>query len=199
MEDPWGECESEASDVSFAKFQNSDVFGTQFSFENNFNSRRDFKKLPDSDEYVSALERKLARVQGKKRPASSAASSGPSSRDFVRSLTALRNDRMRELLGTESAPSVASVSNPEFLPSTENIDIDPDNDPLYSSWLMQRLFPDRQALSEEELASLLRFDVLARLNDQFCPTPGSENVSNQADEQPTYDTTSQKLPPEDSR
>lgn len=35
-----------------------------------------------------------------------------------------------------------------------------DNDAMYSSWIMQRIHPERQALSEEELAALLRHDEL---------------------------------------
>ena len=124
----------------------------------------------------------MAKVQGKKRPASSSAvTTGPSSRDLLRSLTALRSDRMREFLSTEKPPDDASISNHVMSLHNSLSEINPENDPLYSSWLMHRLFPDRQALSEEELASLLRFDVLARLNDQLCATPGSEDVSNQAD------------------
>jgi hypothetical protein len=83
-------------------------------------------------------------------------------------------------------PNTELTAELSVIPAASNFS---ESDPLYSSWLLQRIFPDRQALSEEELAALIRNDALAGLSDQlsFCP-PGCEDAANQSSRPDQDDT-----------
>lgn len=104
-------------------------------------------------------ERKLSRIQGKQ----SATSTTNQRRDLVSGLSALRTDHMKTYLDDSTPEPAPPTVIPLNLDATSDADL-PSTDPLYSSWLMHRIHPERQALSEEELAELLRNDYLARLH-----------------------------------
>ncbi|XP_055354572.1 uncharacterized protein LOC129600171 [Paramacrobiotus metropolitanus] len=180
MADPWGTGEGASIESSCSAAQ---VETNQLSFDDNFSSKA-FQKLPDSSEYVSVLERKLARIQCR----SSGAASNPN-REIVRGLSALRADRMRDFLGPAPVSLSPIVTSSDAISGGESGDneIPDNNDPVYASWMMQRLFPDRQALSAEELAELLRFDTLALQHERSVQEV--ENTTTTAADQSTLEDT----------
>ncbi|KAI1295664.1 hypothetical protein HDE_05528 [Halotydeus destructor] len=124
MDDPWR--------------SRSNTFHSKDTDNNSFDD--DFvNHLPDSEEYIASLEKKLAKISGK--------SVVSSSRDVVNSLSKIRQDVMATLINSSSAC--------EFL--NESLE---QNGAIAA--VERKLFPERQALTKEELEKLLEQDILAR-------------------------------------
>ncbi|XP_002399637.3 uncharacterized protein LOC8052709 [Ixodes scapularis] len=132
VQQPWGRHSDEAE------------FGAGKSeFEDNFCPSRAF---PDSEDYVASLESKLARLKGKGRDVTA--------REMLGVLGEARQDHTGRLLSTD--PDVAPGAT-AYLPGEDCSDA-----PVRSSYLEKRLFPERQALTQEELKYLLEADFLGK-------------------------------------
>ncbi|OWA51068.1 hypothetical protein BV898_15570 [Hypsibius exemplaris] len=202
MLDPWGDqvsvTHSDCQSMEWANFATpttDEQKVRQKSFDDNFAGKK-FEKLPDSSDYLSVLEKKLSKVQGKRPSSSSSKSANQQRRDLLTGLSALRSDRMKTFLdSTTTEPSPLDDDHAHSLDGIIPPEVSSDfsgNDAVSSSWLMQRIHPERQALSEEELAALVRHDFLARMShnadaDQLSelssaslPAPGCEDAGIQS-------------------
>ena len=133
-------------------------------------------------------ERKLAKVQGK----SGASTASALRRDLINGLASVRTDHMKNFMETEPVgpSSLTTIYSTDSSSNEPHFSTD-SSDPLAASWLMQRVFPERQALSTEELAALIRNDALAAaVNDLSQPDnpsthsipapPGCEDAASQS-------------------
>ncbi|XP_046582405.1 uncharacterized protein LOC124289787 [Haliotis rubra] len=99
-------------------------------------------QLISSDRYIESLEKKLNRLKGRSRRE-------PSSHDIVQSLSKLRNDQMERFLKEESSQTQAvNLSSGGEATSS-------------SSYIQRRLYPEKQAVTGDELVVLLQDDALA--------------------------------------
>ncbi|CAN8000026.1 unnamed protein product [Ixodes hexagonus] len=112
-------------------------------FEDNFCPSRLF---PDSEDYVASLESKLARLKGKGRDVTA--------REMLSVLGEAREDQTGHLVNADPDMAVAATA---YLPGDDCSDA-----PVHSSYLEKRLFPERQALTQEELKYLLEADFLGK-------------------------------------
>ncbi|KAK7872086.1 hypothetical protein R5R35_004569 [Gryllus longicercus] len=122
--DPWLTNGNECQSVKTSKFEDDFV---------------PCEKLPDSEEYLATLERKLAKLKERQ-----------SKKDLVESLEETRKSCMLRLV-TEG---IAGVQ--------EDLDLDiPVNNSHASSTLLRHIAPERQALTLGELVELLKADQLS--------------------------------------
>ncbi|CAL8104467.1 unnamed protein product [Orchesella dallaii] len=124
----------------------------ELSFGDNF---KPFVKLPDSQDYLESLERKLKVVQkgGKK---------GPTAESILRSLEQTKESCMIKLLS--NSVEQLTIEGEIF----EELKVNP---------LLKKLAPERQALTAEELVHLLKADqldiVLSNSNFEELLSPSS--------------------------
>lgn len=119
--DPWAEQSGTLSN------EHSESHG---EFEDNF---KPFKRLPDSEEYITSLENKLKRLKSKQ-----------GKKDLVQSLSEARQSCMVRL--TTEGTDTADLS---YLDS-----------PLDRSVILEKLAPEKQALTAGELVELSKADEL---------------------------------------
>ncbi|XP_067681611.1 coiled-coil domain-containing protein 32-like [Haliotis asinina] len=98
-------------------------------------------ELISSDRYIASLEKKLNRIKGRSRQE-------PSSQDIVQSLTKLRNDQMERFLKEESS-------------QTQAVQLPCGGEATSTSYIQRRLYPEKQAVTGDELVVLLQDDALA--------------------------------------
>lgn len=135
-------------------------------------SAGEYVALDDSEQYLSKLERKLNRVSG---------SSGPSSsRALLAGLSASRQTHQHALL-SDTGPSSFSVGELDCLPRARGVLLAENQHHLNS--IIQKLAPEKLALSAEELVKLLAADSLAARTDRETAdeTLADGKTSNQAD------------------
>lgn len=130
--EPWGSSSTSA------------VNSTEQTFEDNFSPAG---AIPDTDHYVAALESKLARLKGRTRDVTA--------REMLAVLGEARHDHTGRLIASDPLPSVPEVAS--YLLSDDYGDA-----PVHANYLERRLFPERQALTQEELRHLLEADFLEK-------------------------------------
>ncbi|KAL3205304.1 hypothetical protein MRX96_011202 [Rhipicephalus microplus] len=128
----WGSASSAAVNSSDQKF------------EDNFSPAR---AIPDTDHYVAALESRLARLKGRNRDVTA--------REMLAVLGEARHDHTGRLISSDPAPSAPEVPTSYLLS-------DDSDAPVHATYLERRLFPERQALTQEELRHLLEADFLEK-------------------------------------
>lgn len=112
------------------------------TFEDNFSPA-----LADTEHYVAALESKLARLKGRTRDVTA--------REMLAVLGEARHDHTGRLIASDPVPSAPEVA--AYLPSDDYGDA-----PVHATYLERRLFPEKQALTQEELRHLLEADFLEK-------------------------------------
>ncbi|RWS07811.1 hypothetical protein B4U79_14241 [Dinothrombium tinctorium] len=100
-------------------------------------------RLPDSHAYIERLQRKLAKIKGK--------ANDCTSREFVDSIEKIKERTINALL--------AECPQPDPLSEMMLCETSPSSNAM-SSFLERKLFPSKQAISEEELIRLLEADFL---------------------------------------
>uniref|UniRef100_A0A224YJ92 Protein, containing CCDC32 domain n=1 Tax=Rhipicephalus zambeziensis TaxID=60191 RepID=A0A224YJ92_9ACAR len=113
-------------------------------FEDNFSPAR---AIPDTEHYVAALESRLARLKGRNRDVSA--------REMLAVLGEARHDHTGRLIASDPVPSAREVTASYLLS-------DDSDAPVHATYLERRLFPERQALTQEELRHLLEADFLEK-------------------------------------
>nr|XP_018904714.1 PREDICTED: uncharacterized protein LOC109035513 [Bemisia tabaci] len=136
--DPWNAQDGESQSVS-----ESSTSKEPQEFEDNFhvNSNR----LPDSDEYIAALEKKLSKLKSSKQ--SSSGDSG--TKELLASLQEFRESCMVRLI---------SGSNSALISNTD-LDLDSSLPKLPSQWLRNQINPETP-LTVGEALELLKADYL---------------------------------------
>ncbi|KAH9376190.1 coiled-coil domain-containing protein 32-like [Haemaphysalis longicornis] len=104
--------------------------------------------MPDTDHYVASLESKLARLKGRSRDVTA--------REMLAVLGEARHDHTGRLIASDPAPSAPSQAE-GYLTGNDYSDA-----PVHATYLERRLFPERQALTQEELKYLLEADFLEK-------------------------------------
>ncbi|XP_013401839.1 uncharacterized protein LOC106167584 [Lingula anatina] len=97
-----------------------------------------------SDEYIAKLEAKLKRMQKSK--------TGPSSKDIINSLAEVKEHQLNSMVQDTITPYVTCLEDSQSSNTSE----------LSVSFLQKRLYPERQALTTEELQQLIANDELAK-------------------------------------
>ncbi|XP_071079431.1 coiled-coil domain-containing protein 32-like [Haliotis cracherodii] len=98
-------------------------------------------QLISSDKYIESLEKKLNRLKGR-------APREPTARDIVQSLSKLRNDQMERFLKEESC-------------QTQAVHLASGGEAASASYIQRRLYPEKQAVTGDEVVELLQADALA--------------------------------------
>uniref|UniRef100_A0A023G9Q8 Uncharacterized protein n=1 Tax=Amblyomma triste TaxID=251400 RepID=A0A023G9Q8_AMBTT len=124
--------------------QGSTVNSAEQAFEDNFNPPG---AIPDTEHYVATLESKLARLKGRTRDVTA--------REMLSVLGEARQDHTGRLIASE--PASAAPQATAYLPGDDCSDA-----PVHASYIERRLFPERQALTQEELKFLLEADFLEK-------------------------------------
>lgn len=119
--------------------------GVEHTFDDDFSPRG---AMPDTDHYVASLESKLARLKGRSRDVTA--------REMLAVLGEARHDHTGRLIASDPVPP-APLQAEGYL--TEN---DYSDAPVHATYLERRLFPERQALTQEELKCLLEADFLEK-------------------------------------
>lgn len=125
--------------------ENAGSAGAEREFEDNFSPT---DELPDTQDYVASLESKLAKLKGRGREVTA--------REMLSVLEDARQDHTARLISCSNdlAPEATA-----YLPGEDCSDA-----PIHSTYLKKRLFPERQALTQEELKYLLEADFLEKNN-----------------------------------
>jgi len=137
MADPWGVGTSDtgSDDPTSATAQ-----PTIMRFEDDF---KPFEKLRDSDTYLSTLENKLERMQGKTKDTTK--------QDVLGGLSETRQSYLSRLVSSRAVEDIANSCIP----------VEDDDRPIYTSSISRRICPEKQALTFEELLMLMKADELA--------------------------------------
>jgi len=143
--DPWKEVEEPTSDPPTTNNLSSSTpptFDDNFTptINNNRGAGSDFEKLPDSQEYLASLEKRLASLQKQVKTSSS----------LVTSLSQAKESYMLRLLSSDNS-SPAGIDAFDFV-EEEALRVNP---------ILKRLAPETQAISSEELIHLLTADQLS--------------------------------------
>uniref|UniRef100_A0A1E1WZE0 Uncharacterized protein n=1 Tax=Amblyomma aureolatum TaxID=187763 RepID=A0A1E1WZE0_9ACAR len=158
--EPWG-CQGSAG---------SAVNSAEQTFEDNFSPSG---AIPDTEHYVAALESKLARLKGRTRDVTA--------REMLAVLGEARQDHTGRLIASE--PASAAPQATAYLPGDDYSDA-----PVHATYIERRLFPERQALTEEELKYLLEADFLEKqavASATVCPGEARDRASiSSADSEP---------------
>lgn len=104
--------------------------------------------MPDTDHYVASLESKLARLKGRSRDVTA--------REMLAVLGEARHDHTGRLIASDPVPS-APLQAEGYLTGDGYSDA-----PVHATYIERRLFPERQALTQEELKLLLEADFLEK-------------------------------------
>lgn len=131
--EPWGSASSSTA-----------VNSSDQTFEDNFSPAR---AIPDTEHYVAALESKLARLKGRNR--------NVTAREMLAVLGEARHDHTGRLITSDPVPAAPEVVASYVLG-------DDSDAPVHATYLERRLFPERQALTQEELRHLLEADFLEK-------------------------------------
>uniref|UniRef100_A0A023G0W4 Uncharacterized protein n=1 Tax=Amblyomma parvum TaxID=251391 RepID=A0A023G0W4_AMBPA len=122
----------------------SAVSSAEQTFEDNFSPPG---AIPDTEHYVATLESKLARLKGRTRDVTA--------REMLAVLGEARQDHTGRLIASE--PASAAPLATAYLPGDDYSDA-----PVNATYIERRLFPERQALTQEELKYLLEADFLEK-------------------------------------
>ncbi|XP_064484358.1 coiled-coil domain-containing protein 32-like [Ornithodoros turicata] len=118
-------------------------YTNSFRFSDNFKPTDNFQ---DTESYVASLEAKLARLKGKGREVTA--------REMLSVLERARQDQSERLI---SPVFDFEIQDTSFLPGEECSDV-----PLRTTFIERKLFPERQALTQEEVQHLLEADYLGK-------------------------------------
>ncbi|CAG5114760.1 unnamed protein product [Candidula unifasciata] len=123
-------------------------------------------QMIESERYIQTLERRLAQLSKGKQ-------GEPSSKDIITSLALFHDDQMRRYISQTDIIDfgLASCSGSDEMPQT--------------SFVQRKLRPEKQPLNPEELAELVKEDVLAKVFEESVSSTAIETVSNALDAQ-TY-------------
>ncbi|GFR99765.1 hypothetical protein ElyMa_006381600 [Elysia marginata] len=102
-------------------------------------------QMIDSEKYIQSLEQKLAKLTKSR----TSKQKEPTSRDIINSLAVFHEDQMRRYIDDSSGTC-----------SSNNTAIVDDNS-LQPSYLQRKMYPERQPLNYEEIAELVKEDVMA--------------------------------------
>lgn len=97
----------------------------------------------DSEKYIQTLEQKLAKITKNRNKQKE-----PTSRDIINSLADFHEDQMRRYL--DDTAGICSTSDSVAV----------DDSSMQPSYLQRKIYPERQPLNSEEIAELLKEDVL---------------------------------------
>ncbi|RUS84782.1 hypothetical protein EGW08_007466 [Elysia chlorotica] len=139
--DPWVPLvrETETSQLSSDTDRPSACLGTRLSTPLN-----PLYQIIDSEKYIQSLENKLAKLTKNK-----IKQKEPTSRDIINSLATFHEDQMRRYIDDTAG----------YCPSSNAGTIEESS--MQASYLHRKIYPERQPLNAEEIAELLKEDVMA--------------------------------------
>ncbi|GFO14268.1 RNA 3'-terminal phosphate cyclase-like [Plakobranchus ocellatus] len=115
-------------------------------------------QMIDSEKYIQSLEQKLSKLTKNRRKE-------PTSRDIINSLAVFHEDQMRRYI--DDTIGFSPSANDGFS----------DDGSAHSSFLQRRLYPERQPLNPEEIAELLKEDVVAERFEQLSTEAESKDAN----------------------
>ncbi|BFZ06975.1 hypothetical protein BsWGS_10014 [Bradybaena similaris] len=122
-------------------------------------------KMIDSERYIQTLERKLAQL-------SKSREGEPSSRDIITSLALFHDDQMRRYI---SQTDIIDFGLASYSRSDEAMPP--------SSFVQRKLHPEKQPLNAEEIAELVKEDVLAKVFEETVSSAAVETVQTSLSQQ----------------